>query len=409
MVPFLTDYGYSPSQSGFVMSAIFALAIVGQPLLGSVSDRMSTPRWIVACAMIVAGGLSLLLPGGVAVYGLVVVVALLYSLSAGSLPAVLDAWIMARRRRNPGLSYGVSRGFGSLGFAVGAYVFGLAGERMGVSIVFVIYAFLAAGVALLAVLMPRPPATEAVASEGSGGSRGDADGPGHGRGGQASAAPAPDRRAQKGSEPHLVQGLKAVVKNGPYLALLLATFITFVGFRAAMTFLPLLLEAVGGTVADVGSSYSIAAISEVPLLFLSGIIIRRIRGPRLIAAVLLLMAGRIFVYSLMRSPEAVLILQATHGVTFGIFLAAVVDYIDQIAPPDHRSLFQAIAPSIFFGLGSVVGSWVGGITIEAVSLEFLYQASGVLALAGGVVVIISGRLRRHRELVTRPQRDASAP
>ncbi|MFW5688183.1 MAG: MFS transporter [Spirochaetota bacterium] len=360
MVPFLTDAGYSPSQAGLVMSAIFGFAIIGQPMVGSLSDRMNSPRWIVAIAMTIAGAAALLLPSVAGLYGIVIAIALLYSLTANSLPAVLDAWIMARRRRNPRLSYGVSRGFGSLGFAVGAAAFGAIAERYGTQVVFPAYATLAVAVAVLAALMPRPadPASKEHASRETG---------------------------------HLAEGLRAAVSNGPYLALILATFIAFVGFRAAMTFLPLLLDSVGGSVRDVGLSHSIAAVSEAPLFFISGLLIRRVRGPKLIAGVLGLMAVRIFVYSLLATSEAVLLLQLSHGATFGIFLAATVDYIDEIAPPAHRSLFQAIAPSVFFGLGSIVGSWAGGVTIEASSITLLYKASGGLVLAGALIVAVGAR------------------
>ena len=372
MVPFLTDNGYSPSQAGFVMSAIFGFAILGQPIVGSLSDRMNSPRWIIAIAMTLAAAGALVLPMAVSVYPVVVAVALLYSLTANSLPAVLDAWVMARRRHNPGLSYGVARGFGSLGFAVAALVFGLLAERIGVPVVFTFYAGLAIGVAALALFMPRPAAAEL---------RGERQ---------------PD---ESSSRRHLAEGLRAAATNGPYVALLVATFIAFVGFRAAMTFLPLLLTSVGGSVADVGVAHSIAALSEAPLLFLSGVLIRRVRGPRLIAGVLLLMAVRLFLYSVLGSSGAVLLLQISHGVTFGIFLAAAVDYIDVIAPAEHRSLFQAIAPSVFFGLGSVAGSWLGGLGIEVFSLLWVYRASAILTLTGALIVLVfNGRLHVVRPL-----------
>jgi len=368
MVPFLTDSGYSPAQAGFVMSAIFGFAIIGQPIVGSLSDRMSSPRWIIAIAMSAAAIGALVLPGLVGVYGVVVAIALLYSLTANSLPAVIDAWIMARRRANPRLSYGVARGFGSLGFAAGALVFGVVAERVGIPSVFVFYTGLAAAVAVLSLLMPRPARTDAAT---------------------------PPHRGRTSTN-HFAEGVRAAVTNGPYLALLFATFVSFVGFRAAMTFLPLLLSSVGGTIADVGVAHSIAAVSEAPLLFVSGMLIRRVRGPRLIAGVLGLMAVRLYVYSLLGSPQAILLLQVTHGLTFGIFLAAAVDYIDTIAPPDHRSLFQAIAPSVFFGLGSVAGSWIGGIAIEAYSLVRMYRGSALLTLTGALIVLLLAGHERRR-------------
>ena len=378
MVPFLTDNGYSPSQAGFVMAAVFGFAILGQPVVGSLSDRMSSPRWIIAIAMSIAAGAVLLLPNAVGAFGIVVAIALVYSLTANSLPATLDAWIMARRRNDVGISYGIARGFGSLGFALAAFVFGAIADRIGIPIVFLFCAGLAVGVAVLALLMPRPVASGSL--------------------------PAPRPARSPSSRRHLLEGLRAAATNGAYIALLLATFVAFVGVRAAMTFLPLLLSSVGGTVTDVGVAHSIAAVSEVPLLFLSGALIRRVRGPMLIAGALLLMAVRLFVYSLLGSPAAILILQITHGISFGTFLAAVVDYIDVIAPAEHRSLFQAIAPSVFFGLGSVAGSWLGGVGVETFSIQWVYRASGLLALAGAIIVVLfSGRRQSTRSAAVRRQ------
>jgi len=360
-VPFLTDRGYSPSQTGLVMSAVFGFAIVGQPIIGSLSDRLSSPRWLVAGAMTVAALAALALPSSVDAYVIVVTIALVYSLSANSLPAVLDAWIMARRRIEPGLSYGVARGFGSMGFAAAALVLGGVAERFGIPILFRIYAGVAAGVAVLALLMPRRGAV---------------------------------RSARSGR--HFAEGLRAVFANPGYLVLLASTFVTFVGFRAAMTFLPLLLDSVGGSLSDVGFAHSIAAVSEVPFLFISGLLLRRRRGSGLIASLLLLMGVRLFAYSLLGSAPGILLLQLSHGLTFGLFLAATVDYIDCIAPAAHRSLFQAIAPSVFFGLGSIVGSWLGGIAIEAFSVAWVYRAAAALSLVGAAAMAL---------LVRRPPSD----
>ena len=375
MVPFLTGNGYSPSQAGFVMSAIFGLAILGQPLLGSLSDRLSSPKWIAVGAMLIAGAGALFLPSVVDHFAAVVGVVLLYSLTANSIPAVLDAWIMASRRGGSGASYGVARGFGSLGFAVGAVVIGALADRYGIATVFRVYAVVAATTAGLSVLAP-PAAAPPVAAP------------------PATPPPVGGNAVVQGDAPSsrgFSAGIAAALGNRAYLLLLAASFLAFVGFRAGITFLPLALESVGGSISDVGTAHSLAALSEVPFMFFSGLVIRRVRGTRLITLVLILMSIRLFTYSVAASALAILLIQLSHGLTFGLFLAAVVHYIDVIAPAEHRGLFQAIAPSVFFGLGSVVGSWTGGFIVELLSVAWLFRLSAVTTLLGAALLPVLGR------------------
>jgi PPP family 3-phenylpropionic acid transporter len=103
------------------------------------------------------------------------------------------------------------------------------------------------------------------------------------------------------------------------------------------------------------------------------------------------MSVRLFTYSVAASALAILLIQLSHGLTFGLFLAAVVHYIDVIAPAEHRGLFQAIAPSVFFGLGSVVGSWTGGFIVEILSVAWLFRLSAVTTLLGAALLPVLGR------------------
>jgi len=137
-------------------------------------------------------------------------------------------------------------------------------------------------------------------------------------------------------------------------------------------------------------AFSIGAISEVPFIMGAAYLHRRIRGAPLISAVLLVMAVRLLMYTWMPTPRAVLLLQISHGLTFGVFIATAVDYIHRIAPPEHRGFFQTLAPSVFFGVGSIVGGWLGGILMEATSIEWLYRTAALLALIGAPIPLLAG-------------------
>lgn len=359
MVPYLRSNGYSAGAIGPVMGAVFGLAVLGQPLLGGIADRVTSPKRLIAAALAIAGVAVLLVPAAVSWYPGVFLVALVYSLTANSLPAVLDGWIMARREENSRINFGLARGFGSAGFAVAAAVMGALAGRFGTSIVFPVYAVLAVATAALVL---RVPAVHSTSSS---------------------------RPRFAGLAVAIPESVRAVIRNRAYVALLLASFCAFVGLRAALTFLPILVEELGGSVTDLGLAHSVGALSEIPFLFLSSWILARYRGPALIAILLGLLSLRLFGYTLLVDTTQVFLLQLSHGPTFGLFLAATVDHIHRIAPLKHRSLFQALAPSVYFGVGSIVGSWVGGVVIERFSVVAMYRLAAIAALLGAIILTVS--------------------
>jgi nucleoside transporter len=57
--------------------------------------------------------------------------------------------------------------------------------------------------------------------------------------------------------------------------------------------------------------------------------------------------------------------QALHGVCFGFFLAAAFIFVDRTSPADVKGSMQTIFGTLIFGLGAVLGSFMGG-RLEAV-------------------------------------------
>jgi nucleoside transporter len=52
--------------------------------------------------------------------------------------------------------------------------------------------------------------------------------------------------------------------------------------------------------------------------------------------------------------------QALHGVCFGFFLAAAFIFVDRTSPADVKGSMQTIFGTLIFGLGAVLGSFMGG-------------------------------------------------
>ena len=362
MVPYLTGVGFSEKQAGLIMAAIFFVSIGTQPLWGYIADRTNGHRWIIAGTMLVAILSMLALRGSGAVFGLVLACVLVYSLTANSMPALIDSWIMQISGSGFPVNYGVARGFGSLGFAATAMVLGFVLERFGLPLMFVIYAVLALLVIgiVLSIRTPRP------VSSGS-------------------SAPSDAVPGQTAGFP-----IRAVLSNGPYLLLLVSIFFLFLGTRAAMIFLPLRVYQLGGTNVHVGWVQSLRAASEIPFMFVAAYVLRRVK-PRLV----LLLAMCFFVLRLILTrvaptPTSLVAVQLVQGIAVGFLVPGSVHYIDRIAPAEFRSLFQTLAPSIYFGLASVIAGSVGGVFLERFGLDALYTVAP--AVAGVGVILFGGSL-----------------
>lgn len=386
LVPWLRGHGYTPSEAGLVVAIIAGGAVIGQPVLGRLSDRLPSPGPLITAALVVGIVAFVSMVFVASWYPALLTLAAIYAFSVASLPMVFDAWILARRERVPGLQYGIARGTGSFGFAAGGIALGTLTDRVGIGAIFPSFA-LAAGVAVVLVVA----ATRRFQRERS-----------------AAPATAPtDEVVQpiatatamgpvQVPEEHVVRSsrpsdgpLRAVLRNRAYLTLVAGGFLGFSGLRAALTFLPYLFDTVGGSVGQVGLAHSIGALSEIPFFVGAALIHRRFRGAPLISSILILMGIRLVAYTWMPTAGAILALQISHGLTFGLFMATTVDYVHRIAPPEHRAFFQALGPALFFGVGSIVGSWLGGVLMEATSVMWLYRIAALVTLLGAPLPMLA--------------------
>ena len=94
-------------------------------------------------------------------------------------------------------------------------------------------------------------------------------------------------------------------------------------------------------------------ISETFLLFAAGYIIKRISHLYCLYIVMITYAVRFIGYSFLSNPWQVLIIEPTHGVTFGIMWATATSYASIITPKGLSGTVQGLLGGIHFGLGIV--------------------------------------------------------
>ncbi len=124
--------------------------------------------------------------------------------------------------------------------------------------------------------------------------------------------------------------------------------------------------------------WAVGAAAEVPLMYFSARLIRRFGIMNVIAVALVGVSVRLLVYALLPVTWAVLPIQLVHGVTFGLYHAAGIEFVRRKVSPARRGLAMALYMSLAGGGAALFGSSLGGFIIESWGYSALY-----LIYAGG--------------------------
>nr|CAH7760399.1 unnamed protein product [Callosobruchus chinensis] len=113
---------------------------------------------------------------------------------------------------------------------------------------------------------------------------------------------------------------------------------------------------------------------EVPFLFLSGRILKKIGHENTMSLILLGLGCRLVLHSLVTNPWLTLPIELFNGLTFGLAFACMASYASIVAPPGTEATVQGMVGAVFEGIGVSLGSTVAGLSYNTYggSLTFRY-------------------------------------
>lgn len=159
----------------------------------------------------------------------------------------------------------------------------------------------------------------------------------------------------------LLKDVRSVLGNGR------ALFFTFsvlnMGFLMGFIWSYALwyLQDLGASPTLLGANLAVQCFGgEVPVLFFSGWIIKRIGYGNAVSLSIAGLCLRLAVYSFGTDVWAMLPVEVTHGLCFGLFYAAMTSYASTAAPPGTEATMQGILGGTFEGLGIASGTVVAG-------------------------------------------------
>jgi PPP family 3-phenylpropionic acid transporter len=138
----------------------------------------------------------------------------------------------------------------------------------------------------------------------------------------------------------------------------------------------------------VGLMFALAAVSEIPFMFISGALIRRFGSLPLLALGAAGIALRLLIWVFLPFRPFILASQMLHSLCFGILHPAAIHFISEIFPARKRGFGMSLYTALGMGLPSLVGNMVGGAVVEAVGYPFLFTLYA--AIAGFAILIVVG-------------------
>ena len=298
-------------------------------------------------------------------YGLMIIFMMLM------MPMVNQASFYYTSRGIP-VNFGVARGIGSAVFAVSSFLIGKLAAMLGSNCIPAISTVLSALFLASVLLMPEISAPAGTESEGSS-----------------------HEDTGKGKSMQLTDFLK---KYPVFISMAAGLSLLLIFHNMLNTFFIRLIESVGGDSRSLGISLAIAAIAELPVLFLYSRISRN--GKRSSGLLLPVSCGfyviRGILYLFAANVVMIYLIQLLQSVSFGMMVAAKATYADECMAPENKTTGQALM-TFTDAFGAVAGTILGGLLMNQGGIRFLLLAGVFFALAG-TVVTLSAALRDRKAL-----------
>lgn len=349
---FLTGRGLGTAEIGFLTAVGNGLAAIFQPIVSKVCSRSNKNErdFLVLISMLAMTLVIMALErkAGLAMK-IEIVAAIALVLVMQPLLNSLGYFYIARSVE---INYGVSRGIGSITFAVTSFVLGILSEiNKDLSMVM---AAVLLGALILSLLAQKPISGNNVVTVFDG-------------------------RAQKQK-----------IQNSKFVIFLLAVGMLFTFYNVTNVYLLQIAKRIGGDAKTVGTAFAVAALFEFPIMFMFNRLKEKFKSRSMLifSGIFFLLKG-ILTY-IATSPSILIAIQVTQLFGFALFTPCSVDFINDIMSDEKKITGQGFLASAIT-MGGVIGSVAGGVLIESTGVLNTLIISNVICLIAILLIVISTR------------------
>ena len=382
---YLQEKGYSASVVGLIMALVNCIGIVAAPMMGSLSDRLSSSRRVFLLCIAVSSVLYCVvpfIPGTNAVAVVATTVALLaWAFFKNPTSSLLDGWLVRTVARRRTFRYGAVRLLGSIGYATMCIIFGRIAAALGTQkYSFFFYGILNIPLILLCIfgMDDERADEESMRREKA----------------EKQAAQKADGKKKKGKSP------LAVALKGYYFRMFLFSHALLgLTLYCMTTFLPYKLTEIAGNANSMGTVIAMKSYMEIPTFLFGAAIMKRLNVKQLFPICAGVFFFEQFACLVASQTWMVAISLMLHGFTYGMYLTCMVNYVYRVTPAEAANSAMTIAGSLQLGV-SVVGSLIGGVLVDRFGSAGYYAFSMTMQLIALVIFLVTyplGRKLGHAE------------
>ena len=356
--PYLDNFGVSDNDVGIMIAVSCILAVLLQQIAGRMIDsgKLNSNKFLMFSGVIqILASIGLLFTDSNVLR--IILFGVLACLTFVIMP-VLNSFSFIYKNFGINVNYGVSRGIGSLCFALFSMVIGRLMILTGNNVIPFTYGLLGALLFILVMCMPQ----------------------------------------MSNNNLNRAEDVKESFRlfDYPAFAVTVAGLICVMIFHNMFsTFLIRLIERAGGDDNTLGIAIGLAALTEMPVIFLY----TRIKGQRP-SRFYLMLSGIFFALKafFMIFADSILMIyavQCLQSVSYGFMAASRVYYVDEAISKRHATTGQAYITATDT-IGMVAGSFIGGIILNNAGINLFLQAEFIIAAVGAVLMIFSAMFMKQR-------------
>lgn len=177
-------------------------------------------------------------------------------------------------------------------------------------------------------------------------------------------------------------------KHPQLIGILVGLFLLFIFHTIANVYLPQMIERTGGRIEDVGSTLSLAAFFEIPVMLSFPFVVKKISANTLLKTASFFYVIRCSLFLFFPSLLFIQIGQMMQGLCFGLYISSSTAFINDWLETDYHlqgHTFMIAATT----LGGVAGSIGGGLMIDHFGTTQMLIGALITTLMSFIFLLIS--------------------